>query len=284
MELKTLLIMENWLVQFYNYLPRLAIGILVLVIGILLGKVSYKVVRKSLSTIGLDKAAKATGLTDIAKQAKVKAQFSDVFATLVKYILYLVALAIAFDVFGLYVIGSVLSTMIAYVPRLIGAVVILVFGFIISGFVANIIGHAVKGAGINEIAEDVGVKFGLAELAENVTRYFLYVTVILITLTTLQISTNLLSLLFTVLIGGFVATGCLVLVISLKDLAPNIVTGLYFESNKSFRKGQRIQFRNHTGTIKDVGIVYTLIETSKGTVKVPNVELIREESVIKRVK
>lgn len=284
MELKTLLIMKTWLVQFYNFLPNLAIGTIVLVVGIVLGRLSYKIVAKALAKIGVDRAAKVTGLTDIARQAKVKSHISEVFGTLIKYAVYLVALVVAFDIFGLSVIGSVLSAVVMYLPRLIGAVIILLFGFIISGFIADVIGRAMKGAGINAIAEDVGVKFGLAELVENIARYFLYVAVVLVTLTTLQISTNLLTLMFTVLIGGFVATGCLVLVLSLKDLAPNITTGLYFESNRIFKRGQKIQFRSHTGTIKDVGLVFTVIETPKGLVKIPNVELIREESAIKNSK
>jgi len=284
MELNTLFTMKNWAIQFYNFLPRLAIGVIVLVVGLVMGKVAYKIVTKSLAKIGLDKAAKATGLTDIAKQVRIKSRFSEVFGSLIKYTVYLVTLVIAFDIFGLSVIGSVLSAMVLYIPRLIGAVVILVFGFILSGFIANVIGRAVKGAGINEIAEDVGVKFGLAEMAESITRYFLYVAVVLVTLTTLQISTHLLTLMFTVLIGGLVATGCLVLVVSLKDIAPNIATGLYFESNRTFKKGQKIEFKDYRGVIKEVGLVYTVIETPKGSVKVPNAELIKEESCIKSVK
>jgi len=266
MELNTLFTMKNWAIQFYNFLPRLAIGVIVLVVGLVMGKVAYKIVTKSLAKIGLDKAAKATGLTDIAKQVRIKSRFSEVFGSLIKYTVYLVTLVIAFDIFGLSVIGSVLSAMVLYIPRLIGAVVILVFGFILSGFIANVIGRAVKGAGINEIAEDVGVKFGLAEMAESITRYFLYVAVVLVTLTTLQISTHLLTLMFTVLIGGLVATG------------------LYFESNRTFKKGQKIEFKDYRGVIKEVGLVYTVIETPKGSVKVPNAELIKEESCIKSVK
>ena len=273
-QFKTFQIFETLIVDFYAFLPQLILGALTLVIGIIIGKWVYKAVRRLLKSLSFDKAAETTGLTTIAKEAHILTPFSEIIATLVKYVIYLIAIMLAFDIFNLPMIGEVLSSILSYLPRLIGAVSILIVGFIISGFIADLVGKAVKGAGINKIAEDVGVRFGMSELAEGLTRYFLYIAVILISLSTLQISTNILTQLITILMGGVVLAGVVIIVLALKDIAPNIGAGLYFESNKTFKKGQKIEFGGNSGVIEEVGFVYTIIKTRKGSLRVPNRELL----------
>jgi len=273
-EFRTFQIIEALFVKLYTFLPQLVTGSLTLVIGILLGKAVYKMIHRLLKSMRFDKAADTTGLTTVAKKAHIFTPFSEIIASLVKYAIYLIAIMLAFDIFNLPIIGDLLSLILSYLPRLIGAVSILIVGFIISGFIADLIGKAVKGAGINQIAEDVGVRIGMSELAESLTRYFLYIAVILISLSTLQISTSILTQLITILMGGIVFGSALIIVISLKDLGPNIGAGLYFDSNKTFRKGQTIEFEGIKGTVEEAGFVYTILKTKDGKLQIPNRELL----------
>ena len=276
-EFQSLSVLDTWAVQLYTYLPKLGLGLLILVAGVLIGRLSGGVSTRILRKLGIDRAAHTTGISDVAKQAGIVSPVSRILGKLVEYVIYLVAIMMAFDVFGLYVLTSVLTTIITYIPKIFGAVTILVVGFIVSGFTAEIVKKAVKGAGVDSVARNVGVGVGLGELAEGVVRYFLYIAVVLIALDTLQISMEVLGWLFTITAAALALSGALILVLSAKDIGPNIAAGLFIDSNKILKKGDKVTIKDYSGKVEEIGSIFTTIKTRKGLVKIPNNQLMKLE-------
>ncbi len=269
-EFQSINAIDYWANQFYLYLPRLGLGLLVLFIGVLLSRTLGKIVGKILSKIGFDRATKKTGITDMAKGIGIEHSVSQIIGELIKYIGYLISLMMSFDIFGLQVLTGVLNTIINYIPRIIGSVAILVVGFIIAGFIAEVIKRGVRGAGADEVAKSVGISVSLGEVAETLVRYFLYIAVVLISLKTLQISTDILAWLFTTIAATVVVAGALMLVVSLRDIGPSMVTGMFLRSEKVLKKGDVITFKNQTGKVIRMGLAYTTVRTKKGTLQIPN--------------
>lgn len=276
-DFKSINAMDYWASQFYLYLPKLGLGLLVLIVGVLASKAAGGMVARLLKKIGFDTATQKTGITDIAKVAGIQQSISDAIGDLVKYAGYLMALMLSFDIFGMQVITGVLGTIISYIPRLIGSVAILVVGFITASVIAEVIKHGLQSAGADDVAKKVGMNISLGEIAETLVRYFLYIAVVLISLGTLGISAEVLTWLFTTAAAAIVLTGALILVISLRDIGPSIATGVFIKSEKALKKGDRITVKGHTGEVIQVGLVYTTVKTKKGTVEIPNKTLANEE-------
>lgn len=268
---------DAWVSQSYTYLPKLGLGLMILIIGILASKAAGGAVSKLLRKIGFDTATEKTGITDIAKSAGIEQSVSGAIGDLVKYAGYLIALMMSFDIFGMQVITGVLGTILGYIPRLIGSVAILVVGFIIASAIAEVIKRGLKSAGADEVARKVGMTISLGEIAETLVRYFLYIAVVLISLGTLGISTEVLTWLFTTGAAAIVLTGALMLVISLRDIGPSVAAGVLIKSENALKKGDRITFRGQTGEVTQIGLVHTTVRTKKGTLAIPNKTLANEE-------
>jgi len=280
-QLTTLKLVESLLAVLYVQVPRIGLSFLTLIIGIVLGAALAKATSKVLKKVGLDRAARLTGLQTVFTRIGIKSPASQFVGSLLKYILYILVVMISFDILGLYMVGSVFGTILAYLPRVIGAVAILILGLIVSGVLAELVGRSVRGAGVDAVAKDIGIRFGMANLAEALIRYILYVAVSMIALSTLQINTTILTMLLTIIAGAVALAGALMLVLAFRDLGPDLAAGIYLETNKIIKPGQHIKFKNISGKIVNAGFVFTTVETRSGLVRIPNKLLLAEEFTTK---
>ncbi|MEO5899781.1 MAG: hypothetical protein ABIR68_06565 [Ilumatobacteraceae bacterium] len=117
-----------------RFVPRLIGFLLVLVIGYLVAKAISKALNAILERVGFDKAVERGGVRKALAQSKYDA--SDIVAKLIFYALFLLVLQMAFGVFGPNPISDLIRSVIAYLPRVIVAIIIIV--------VASAIGAAVR--------------------------------------------------------------------------------------------------------------------------------------------
>lgn len=120
-----------------DFVPRLALFLVILVIGILVAKALAKALNALLERVGFDRAVERGGV----KQAMARSQLdaSDIVAKLVYYTLILFVLQLAFGVFGPNPISDLLTKVITFLPSLIVAIIILVVTAAIAAAVKSII-------------------------------------------------------------------------------------------------------------------------------------------------
>ena len=106
------------------FLPKLLGFLAILIIGYFVAKAIGKAVDALLEKAGFDKAVERGGL----KKAMEKSQFdaSDIVSKIVFYGLFLFVLQMAFGVFGTNPISDLLASVIAYLPKVIAAILIIV--------------------------------------------------------------------------------------------------------------------------------------------------------------
>jgi hypothetical protein len=136
--------------------PKLAAALLIILVGYLLAKVIAGVLNKVLERVGFDRAVERGGI----KQALARSKYdpSDIIAKLAFWLIFLVSLQIAFGVFGPNPISDLLQGLIAYLPNVLVAIVIVVVAAAIakavtdlgSSLLSSVSGGQVmaKGAGI----------------------------------------------------------------------------------------------------------------------------------------
>ena len=139
-----------------TFVPKLAAALVIILVGYLLAKVVASVLNKVLERVGFDRAVERGGL----KQALARSKYdpSDIIAKLAFWLIFLVALQIAFGVFGPNPISDLLQGLIAYLPNVFVAIVIIVVAAAIakavtdlgSNLLSSVSGGQVmaKGAGI----------------------------------------------------------------------------------------------------------------------------------------
>ncbi|MET8763806.1 hypothetical protein [Lentzea sp. NPDC004782] len=119
-----------------TFVPKLLGFLLVLVIGWFIAKALAKGVQFLLKRIGFERLVDRSGLHGAMKQSPMDA--TGLIAKLVYYFVLLIALQLAFGVFGASnPVSTLLNEVIAYLPRIVVAMVLVI--------VASAIGTALKG-------------------------------------------------------------------------------------------------------------------------------------------
>jgi hypothetical protein len=107
-----------------TFVPKLVGFLLILLIGYVVAKILEKVVNGVLERVGFDRWVERGSLKTALERTRFDA--SDILAKLTFWTVFLIALQLAFGAFGPSAVSDLLHGLIAYLPRIFVAVVILV--------------------------------------------------------------------------------------------------------------------------------------------------------------
>ncbi len=148
-----------------TFVPKLLLFLVIVAISFLVAKVLAKAVNAILERVGFDRAVERGGI----KQALAKSKYdaSDIVAKLAYYAVLLIGLTLAFDVFGPNAISAYLAAMVAYLPRIFVALVIVVFAAAAAKVVKDLLGNMLGGLGYGNILATVasGLILGIGVFA-----------------------------------------------------------------------------------------------------------------------
>lgn len=119
-----------------NILPRIALFLLVLLVGWIVAKVFQRITDAVLERVGFDRAVERGGVGRSLERSRYDA--SDIVAKIVYFSLILVTLVVAFNVFGPNPVSALLASVIAWLPQLFVAVILVVVAAFIANFVRDI--------------------------------------------------------------------------------------------------------------------------------------------------
>ncbi|MGH2603153.1 MAG: mechanosensitive ion channel family protein, partial [Dehalococcoidia bacterium] len=138
--------------------PKLVVFLVILVIGWIVAKLLAKGVTKLLSLIGFDRAIERGGL----RRWTGTYDPSQLFAKLVYYAVLLIALQMAFGVFGPNPVSDIINSIVAFLPMAFVALVIVVITAAIANAVKDIITGALGGLSYSRVLGTVAQVFILA--------------------------------------------------------------------------------------------------------------------------
>jgi hypothetical protein len=182
-----------FLAQASQFLPKLAVAILILVAGWLLAKLLRLALRKALKAVNFHVLTERAGIDGFMRQGGITSGADGLLAGLVYWLAILAALMIAFNVLDLANVTQMIGQVALFVPRIIVAVLIFVFG----AYFARFIDHTITAYGSNMALADAAI---LGRLA----RYAIMVLVVLIALEQVQIVSELLRQSFLIILAGVV--------------------------------------------------------------------------------
>ena len=126
-----------------TFVPRLLDFLAILAIGWFVAKAIATVVDKILERVGFDRAVERGGIRKALESSKYDA--SDLVGKVVFFTLFLFVLQLAFGVFGANPVSDLLTSVIAFLPKLLVAIVIVVVASAIAAGVKDIVGNALGG-------------------------------------------------------------------------------------------------------------------------------------------
>lgn len=147
------------------FLPKLIAFLLILIIGLFIAKAIGKAINKVLERVGFDRAVERGGVKKALAQSKYDA--SDIVGKLVYYTLLLFVLQMAFGVFGPNPISDLLTNVIAFLPKAIVAIIIVVVAAAIATAVRELLTNTLGGLSYGKTLANIAAFFiiGLGVIA-----------------------------------------------------------------------------------------------------------------------
>lgn len=143
---------RSFLTQVGEFLPRLLLAILILLLGWLVAKATRFAVVKALRAINFNVLTEKAGIDAFLKQGGGESDTTDILGLLVYWLIILTALMVASNSAGLAAFTELVGKVVLFVPRVIVAIVVLAFGTYFARFVGASVAAYCKGLGLADAA------------------------------------------------------------------------------------------------------------------------------------
>ena len=179
--------------QIGAFLPRLALALAVLVAGWLLAKVIRFAVVKAMRAVNFNVLTEHAGIDGFLRQGGIESDTTDIFGTLIYWLVIFATLVIAFNGLGLTYITDLFGQVVLFVPKVIVALLILAFGAYFARFIYNTVVAYCSNVGIQD-----------AELLGKLSQYAIVVFVVLIALDQMNVGGDIIRQSFLIILAGVV--------------------------------------------------------------------------------
>lgn len=185
-------ILFNFFKNLGAFLPNLFGGLLILVVGLLIGGIVKQVI---MTVVTFSKIDVLFHKTKLIKKEEVR-MWTEVLSEILKWMLIIVFLVPALEVWGLSKATTVVNEILFYLPNVVVAVVIAFVGILAANLTSDLVRHSVKTMG-STASNSLAV----------FTRWTIMFFTILVVLNQLGVAQDLIRILFTGIVALLALAG-----------------------------------------------------------------------------
>jgi hypothetical protein len=183
------------LASFYtklaSFLPKLLVALVLLFFGWIIAKLIRAGFRKFLKVVHFDALSEKSGVEAFLKQGDLNVSLSGVLAELIYWLVMLVVIVLVSDSLGLAKVTELFNRVALYIPNIIIAIIVLVFGTLLARAVNRVIFTYLKNMGVEG-----------ALTISTVSEYMIQIFVVFVALEQLDIGTQMLTVAFAIGFGA----------------------------------------------------------------------------------
>lgn len=147
---------DETIAEVIAYLPTLVSALLILIVGYIVGRIVGGVVTRIVDRIGIGDYTRGTAVENVSGSDRSDGSdgISRALGKLVAYYIYFVAIVAAANVLDIPQLSETLGELAAYLPVILGAVVVLLVGFVVGRIVGDLVADVVSGFNIGPRLRD----------------------------------------------------------------------------------------------------------------------------------
>lgn len=203
-------VFANSLQSIIDYLPRVLFAVLVVLIGVFVGVLLKIAIVKVLKLIRIKPYTDAVGLN---KVFTAKVELAELLGDFVKWAIIIISLLPALEILNLPRVYDLVLSIVAYIPRVVVAVAIIVIGAVIADLVARL---------VESTAQTIGAK--TAAVASDMTRWIIIVMAVITAVNQLGINTVIINQVVLGLIAMLAIAGGLAFGLGGQEAAREVIT------------------------------------------------------------
>src|SRR5215207_2205013 len=200
---------------FFAFIPQLVGAIVILIVGYIVAKVLQAVVSRVLKAVGFDGWMERGGIKQFFDRAQTRETPATVLGKLVFWFVFIIAITMAADALGIRQVSVVLGQLIAYIPSIVAAILILILAALLANFLSGIVRGATG-----------------SDLLASIAQYAIIVYAVFAAITQLGIAVELTAPTFLILLGAVGLAAAIAFGIGGREVARDILEKAYNRSDE----------------------------------------------------
>ncbi|MGH7469440.1 MAG: mechanosensitive ion channel family protein [Longimicrobiales bacterium] len=213
--------LEEGIYQIVAFLPRLAAALGILMAGFAIAKMVERGTDLALHRIGFDRWMREGGVTEALERAGTQLDPSSVLAKLVFWTVMLLVILLGASALGVEAVSTLFAELLAYLPNVIAAVIVLVLGILLGEFVKDL------------VLASAGGLHGAVTLARAAKGAVILLAVFM-ALEQLDIAQDIVLVFFIAVVGAAALAAGIAFGLGARDVAAEVTRGWY-ERNRARR-------------------------------------------------
>jgi hypothetical protein len=237
--------------------PKVLLGIALVIGALLVAKLIEKALRYALTKIRFDALIGKAGIDVALQRIGIRQELTVQIPRLVYFLVLLILAKTAVDALGLVAISDAIGAFFSYLPNIIAALLLLILGTTVGQF---------AGQTVAQSAASSGIDFAPA-LGRLVSGLILFVCAMM-AIGQLKIDTDIVRIVTSFILGGAALAFGLAFGLGTRDIVRNLAVGFYVR--KVLVVGRPVEIAGQQGTLRAITPTHVILESEGREISISN--------------
>ncbi|WP_461533088.1 mechanosensitive ion channel family protein [Sinomicrobium sp.] len=242
--------------QLIDMFPKLLWTLLLLFLGWLIYRIVLFVVGSLLKLSKIDKLSEKLNETDLLFNSSYRIDLRKIILFFVRFLLVLILLITGAEILNLHAVSEVAAQLIAYLPRVLTGIALLIVGLITANLVRKAVQDTLRSFDIS------GSKF-----VSGLAFYVILLIATLMALNQVGIQTDIITNNILIFFGALLAAFTIALGLGSKDVISRLLLSFY--TRKNFETGMKVRIDDIEGVIERIDSINLVLATDEQKIVFP---------------
>jgi Conserved TM helix/Mechanosensitive ion channel len=247
-------------------IPRIAVGILLIIVGWALAKGIEVALRTMLIRLRFDSLMKRAGVTKALRRTGLRQEVSLLVPKLAYFLIVFLVAKVACDVIGLIAVSNAIGALFSYLPNVLAALVLLILGTTAGQFTGQMVTRAAESSG-----------FDSAPALGKLVSALIIFLVAMMAIGQLKIDTEMVRIVTSFVLGAAALGFGLAFGLGTREVIRNIVTGFY--TRKLLAVGNNLTIAGQSGTLTAITPTHAVLNSGVHQILVANATFLEQTSI-----
>jgi small-conductance mechanosensitive channel len=246
-------------------LPKVAVGILLIILGLVVAKLVEVVLRTVLIRTRFDSLIGKAGVDKTLQRIGLRQPLTLFLPKLAYFLVIFLLAQTASDALGLVTISNAIAAFFSYLPNIVAALLLLILGTTVGQFAGQMVTQAAETSGIDSAPA----------LGRLVSALIVFI-VAMMAIGQLKVDTEMVRIVTSFFLGAGALAFGLAFGLGTREIVRNIVAGFY--TRKFLAVGQSLEIAGNNGILTAITATHTILNHEGQDIMVANATFLDQTS------